>query len=95
MFAKAPRVLPYALVLAVSIGCRRETPPPSPPTATLAGEWTLVELNSQPAPPGAAGRCATLQFQADSARVAGFAGCNRFAAGYTLGGDSLRLAWRQ
>ena len=58
---------------------------------TLAGpEWRLVQLNGQPAPMGAGGRPATLQFM-DGGRVAGFGGCNRIAGPYMVTGDSIRL----
>lgn len=58
---------------------------------TLAGpEWRLVQLNGQPAPMGAGGRPATLQFM-DGGRVAGFGGCNRIAGPYMVTGDSIRF----
>lgn len=34
-------------------------------------------------------RPATIQFDPTTGRAAGFAGCNRYSAGYTLAGDSL------
>jgi heat shock protein HslJ len=54
-------------------------------------DWELMELDAKTASTGAGGRRATLRFDADSARVSGFAGCNRFAGSYTLSGDSLRF----
>jgi heat shock protein HslJ len=87
----APRILSLAILLAVGVGCHRTIPPPLPSVSGLDGEWTLVELDSQPAPTGAGGRRATLRFETDSARVGGFAGCNRLAASYTLAGDPLRF----
>ena len=58
--------------------------------SSVAGvDWELMELNAKTASTGAGGRRATLRFDADSARVSGFAGCNRFAGSYILNGDSL------
>src|SRR5690242_17618937 len=54
-------------------------------------DWELMELNAKTASTGAGGRRATLRFDADSARVTGFSGCNRFSGSYTLNGDSLRF----
>jgi heat shock protein HslJ len=60
--------------------------------SSVAGvDWELMELNAKTASSGAGGRRATLRFDADSAHVAGFSGCNRFAGSYTLDGDSLRF----
>ncbi len=70
-------------------------PPASEPPAVAASasldtrEWALVELGELAAPPGAGGRPATIQFDPTAGRAAGFAGCNRYSAGYTLAGDSL------
>ena len=36
-------------------------------------------------------RRATLRFEADTARVGGFAGCNQFGGPYAIDGDSLRF----
>ena len=52
-------------------------------------EWALVGLGEAAAPLGAGGRPATIQFDPGAGRAAGFAGCNRYSAGYTLAGDSL------
>jgi putative lipoprotein len=54
-------------------------------------DWELMELDGKTASTGAGGRRATLRFDADTARVSGFSGCNRFAGAYTLAGDSLRF----
>src|SRR5688572_11404862 len=70
------------------------TPDPSPVEfrAAVSGtEWTLRELSGAQAPLGAGGRSATLQFDADTARIAGFAGCNRYFGSYTLEGRALRF----
>lgn len=70
------------------------TPDPSPAefrAAATGGEWILRELDDAPAPVGAGGRAPTLQFEADTARAAGFAGCNRWFGTYTVEGRSLRF----
>jgi heat shock protein HslJ len=60
--------------------------------SSVAGvDWELMELNGKTASTGAGGRRATLRFDADSARVTGFSGCNQIAGSYTLNGDSLRF----
>jgi heat shock protein HslJ len=65
----------------------------SPPAASNASlddrEWALVELGEVAASLGAGGRPATIQFDPTTSRATGFAGCNRYSAGYTLTGDSL------
>ena len=60
-------------------------------SAVAGVDWQLIELNAKTAPAGAGGRRVTLRFDADSARVAGFAGCNSFGGSYTVAGDSLRF----
>ena len=80
-----------AFLLVTAVGCNQSAPLPSTSASRLAGEWTLVELNGQPAATGAGGRPATLYFDAYSPRVGGFAGCNRFTASSTSAGDSLRI----
>jgi heat shock protein HslJ len=55
------------------------------------GDWELVELRGQPAPLGAGARRATLRFDADSARISGFGGCNRYFGTYTLDDDEPSL----
>ena len=54
-------------------------------------DWELMELDGKTASTGAGGRRATLRFDADTAHVSGFSGCNRFAGTYTLAGDSLKF----
>jgi heat shock protein HslJ len=62
--------------------------------ASVSGaDWELVELRGQPAPLGAGGRRATLRFDADSARVSGFAGCNRYFGSYTLDDDEPEISF--
>ena len=82
------RSLPWLLLAAA---CATSTPPTTLAPAALAGEWSLVELDGQPPPTGAGGRRATLRFDVDSTRVAGFAGCNRVAATFTAVSDSIRF----
>ena len=53
-------------------------------------DWVLVALAEQASPPPR-GKPATLRLEASTSRAAGFAGCNRFSASYTLAGDSLRF----
>ncbi|HEU0055150.1 MAG TPA: META domain-containing protein [Longimicrobium sp.] len=54
-------------------------------------EWHLVELNGAAVTPGSRG-APTLTFDAGESRAAGFAGCNRYFAGYTRSGATLRFA---
>ena len=54
-------------------------------------DWQLIELNAKTASAGAGGRRVIVRFDADSARVGGFAGCNTFGGSYALAGDSLRF----
>jgi heat shock protein HslJ len=61
-------------------------------TAVARGEWRLRELDGRPAPLGNGARAATLLFDADSARVSGFAGCNRYFGSYILEGRTLRFS---
>lgn len=52
-------------------------------------EWSLVAFGDAAAPAGAGGRPATIQFDVESGRASGFAGCNRYSASFTLEGDRL------
>ena len=83
------------LLPALLIGCAfpptSETSPSTPLGATAGAEWELHELDGTPAPLGAGGRRATLVIS-DSARVAGFAGCNRYFGSYTVTGTALRFS---
>jgi heat shock protein HslJ len=83
-----------ALGLLSVVACGPKPPaseqPPAESTASLDNrEWTLVGLGEIAAPLGAGGRPATIQFDPATGRAAGFAGCNRYGAGYTVAGDSL------
>ena len=85
------------LVPALLIGCAPATTTEISPSApasivtTSGTEWQLHDLGGAPAPLGAGGRRATLTFS-DSARVAGFAGCNRYFGSYTIDGANLRFS---
>lgn len=90
----ASRLAPLLLAVATASCQPSTTPDPSPAefrAAVTGTEWTLRELDGSPAAVGAGGRAPTLQFEADTARVAGFAGCNRWFGSYTLDGRALRF----
>jgi putative lipoprotein len=59
------------------------------PAAMVEREWALVTLGDSAAPQGSGGKPATTRFDSAAARAAGFAGCNRYSAPYTIAGDSL------
>lgn len=59
--------------------------------AVLEREWALVTLGDSAAPRGTGGKPATIRFDSAASRAAGFAGCNRYSAPYTIAGDSLRF----
>jgi heat shock protein HslJ len=93
--ARRRAVLVLLLPLVVgAIGCRQPPTPGGPAdfrAGAGGGEWELTELAGQPAPTGGGGRRATLRFESDTARVAGFAGCNRYFGTYTVDGTALRF----
>jgi putative lipoprotein len=65
--------------------------PSSPPHAgpTLEGpSWVLQTLAGEPAGKGAGDKPLDIQFEADSLRVAGFSGCNRYSGSYARAGIS-------
>ena len=67
-----------------------EPPPPTDAALPLDGRaWSLVALGDASPPAGAGGRPATIQFDLDNGRAAGFAGCNRYSASFTVEGDRL------
>lgn len=79
------------LALLAALACGR-TPAPSPtatPPRITDRDWELVALGPNTTPRGADGRPVTLRLDAATGRAAGFAGCNRFSAGYALKGDRL------
>jgi heat shock protein HslJ len=95
---RTARLLRVTLAASVAVAAVLACQPPrteaSEPAfrASVSGvDWELVELQGQTAPTGAGGRRATMRFEADTARVGGFAGCNRYGGTYTLDGSSLRF----
>jgi heat shock protein HslJ len=91
-------VVPAAGMLFLLTACAGPPKPPGQEQSALPGpaaitdrDWVLVALGTQPAPAGRGGQPATLRLEANPSRAVGFAGCNRFSAGYTLAGDSLRF----
>lgn len=60
-----------------------------PVPAIVEREWALVTLGDSAAPKGSGGKPATIRFDSAASRAAGFAGCNRYSAPYTIAGDSL------
>ena len=91
------RIGTLVLLLPVVVGtiaCRQPRTPGGPAdfrAATAGAEWELRDLAGQPAPTGAGGHRATLRFEPETARVAGFAGCNRYFGTYTLEGTKLQF----
>lgn len=59
--------------------------------AIVERDWALVTLGGSAAPLGSGGKPATIRLDSASARAAGFAGCNRYSAQYTMVGDSLHF----
>ncbi|MHB1330204.1 MAG: META domain-containing protein, partial [Gemmatimonadales bacterium] len=54
-------------------------------------DWQLTSVGDLVNPRGAGDQPITLRFDTAANRAAGFAGCNRYAAGFALVGDSLRF----
>lgn len=74
--------------LFVLAACR---PVPRDSSSPYGVDWQLVELNGQPAPPGAGGKPGTLTLREDEGRVNGFGGCNRFSGTFTASGDQIQF----
>ena len=88
-----PGALTALWLLTVS-ACDQKPPAPERSSGAAVArldnrEWALVGLGEVAAPLGAGGRPATILFDPAAGRAAGFAGCNRYSAGYALAGDSL------
>ena len=93
-----PRACAALWVIAMA-ACSPKPPAAEPPAAESRGasgtaslndrEWILVHLGEITAPLGAGRRPATIRFDPTTRQAAGFAGCNRYSAGYTLAGRSL------
>ena len=80
----------------LTLGCGRTPPAEAPPQAATARpitdrDWQLVSLGERTDRKGAGGRPITLRLDAATTRAAGFAGCNRYSAGYLLTADSLKF----
>jgi len=85
-----------SLLLLALIGCAPKPPAPEQPPSSTGGpitdrDWVLIALGERSAPLGSGNRPITLQLEAATARAAGFAGCNRYGAGYTLSADTLKF----
>jgi putative lipoprotein len=62
------------------------------PNASLTETyWKLVELDGQPAGPGAGGRELHMVLTGEGSRVRGFSGCNRFTGGYQSNSGELNF----
>jgi heat shock protein HslJ len=91
-------VITIGAIMLLAMGCQRTARSTSDTAAIDAAgfrtrleligpNWTLVDLFDKPAPPGAGGRAPTLVIEGGAEpRASGFAGCNRWSSGYTLGG---------
>lgn len=84
--------------LAALLGaCAHQAPPPvtAGSTVTTAGllntYWRLSELDGQQIVTPADAREIHVVLNSDNQRVAGYSGCNRFAGGFALSGDTLRF----
>lgn len=86
-----------AVVLIAALGCTRtpsgedaaSTPPAPVPVTITDRDWELAALGERTDPRGSQGQPVTLRLESESSRAAGFAGCNRYSAGYVLAADSL------
>lgn len=58
----------------------------------LAGTWSLVTLEGQPATASPQGRRPTLRFDPETMRVSGFAGVNQFGGAYEAAAGTLKFA---
>ncbi|HUL70653.1 MAG TPA: META domain-containing protein [Gemmatimonadales bacterium] len=91
------RLSPGLLIFsAIALGaCHRSvassTTPEAKGPALVGTEWTLVELDGQPAGLGAGDKAATLTLVSDANHASGFAGCNRMSGSYELTGAALRF----
>jgi len=52
-------------------------------------DWELAAIGERSNPRASGNRPATLRLDSSTSRAAGFAGCNRYNAGYVLHADSL------
>ncbi|HTO06467.1 MAG TPA: META domain-containing protein [Myxococcota bacterium] len=80
------------LVLALLALSACEPPPTAQSPLAPVHDWRLTRLGERSdVPDGQSGPALTLLFDTAKAQVSGFAGCNRFAGGYTLNGAQLRF----
>jgi heat shock protein HslJ len=90
------RIWRLIAIFALAAGCTQPRGSGLSPAAFRAAvsgtEWELHELDGAVAPLGAGDRRATIRFEADTARVAGFAGCNRYFGTYMLDSGALRFS---
>ncbi len=83
---------------ALCAGCG-QNPPAEPPAQSAAltntniieRDWVLVALGDRTAPFGPQQQPPTIRLTPAEFRAAGFAGCNRYFARYSLRGDSLKF----
>lgn len=87
------------LAVALSGACGQKPPAELPPQSAAATntniaerDWVLVVLGDRTAPVGPQQQPPTLRLTPRDSRAAGFAGCNRYFARYSLRGDSLKFA---
>lgn len=84
-----------AVALALAAGCQSQLHTESSGQdfrgSVSGADWELMQLGGAPAPTGASGRRATINFDADTAHAGGFSGCNSYGGTYTVSGDSLRF----
>jgi putative lipoprotein len=88
-------VLSASLGVLLVAACQAPKPAQQPAdrSATVTDkDWTLIELNGQPAGNGANGKPATLHLTSLDKVASGFAGCNRFMGTFTLTGEELHFS---
>jgi heat shock protein HslJ len=81
------------VLLAAALGCGKQPPAREPPKAAAAvtitdRDWVLAELRGKPAPVGSGKQPVTLRLDRATSRAAGFGGCNRYGAQYSVAGDT-------
>lgn len=85
----------WAIGLLALTGCAVSPAPDAEPAASpdpervTASTWVFETVADQPLPDRVR---VTMGFDAEEGRVFGRAGCNRYTAGYTLDGESLRIS---
>lgn len=79
--------MPFPKTVTVAIGAKTFEGCGGEPVTLLLGEWTIAEIDSQPA---VAGSTPTVNF-AEDGKLSGNASCNRFFGSYTLTGEGLTI----